>query len=154
MLRIKVAPQDNINELGSRYSTVFLPIGAPGEESVISTASNLYRVDNLDVELDESKVIRKEMFQLSYESTIKTTLLSKVDEFNNAYKKGEFVNPKGQDSQISGTDILCDPETFVDPGIKLQYQTPRTIDVEGTREDVKIWTRMNSDMSKKVYFMS
>lgn len=87
------------------------------------------------------------MLQLCYESKIKTTLLSKIDEFNNAYKKGKYVNPEGVEFMVRGTDILSDPETFVDPGIKLQYQTQRTFDVEGKKEDVKIWTHVNADMS-------
>lgn len=83
-----------------------------------------------------------------------TTLLSKVDKFNNAYKLGRYVNPEGIDYLISGTDLLSDPETFVDPGIKLQYQTPRTFDVGGAKEDVKIWTHVHSDMSPDTYFVS
>lgn len=53
-----------------------LPIGAPGEESVISNVSPNYRVGNLNLDLDGKKIIHKEMIQLSFESKIMTTLLT------------------------------------------------------------------------------
>lgn len=62
MIRIKV--EKDIAQ-GTSYSvdekSIRLPIGSPGEESIISTVSPIYRVANLNIDLEGSKVIQKEM---------------------------------------------------------------------------------------------
>lgn len=53
LLRVPIEQDDDLNEC----STVPLPIGAPGEESIISTVSPINRVANLYLDLDGKKVI-------------------------------------------------------------------------------------------------
>lgn len=63
LLRIKLSEDatEDIKYNTTIIDTINLPIGAPGEESIISTVSPIYRVGNLDVDVDGKKVIPQQM---------------------------------------------------------------------------------------------
>ena len=121
-----------------------LPIS--DKECILSKTSPFYRCSNEDVIDDEDKLVRyPDALQLNFEDLAFFVNTDQVEYISH--------ERKGKHKIFEDTQDLSNPESFVDTDLSLSFMDNFMFFGDPTKdeEEVDIWTRINSSVSKEHY---